>query len=79
MGGSATQDRPEVIRLERGQCYDVTSDRQIDLSSQEGKQIRQFAEAYGQQNSQDFNTLTGQFQVDWEAKTLMPAGSSSSH
>lgn len=72
---TSVKDRPETIRLDHGQCFDVASDRQIDLSSSEGKQIREFAEAYGQQNSQQWDSLTGQFQVDYDNRTLMPANS----
>lgn len=69
---TTTKDRPEVIRLENGQAYDAASNKQIDLSSSDGQEIRQFAESYGQEQSVSWDSLAGQFRVDWNAGTLMP-------
>jgi len=75
---TATKDRPEVIRFENGELYDAHSNSQIDLSSSAGQEIQQFAEAYGQKNGQDWDSLSGQFRVDWQSRTLMPTSSASS-
>lgn len=74
---TATKDRPDIVRFENGELYDAHSNKQIDLSSTEGQQIREFAESYGEQNGQDWSNLTGQFRVDWSSQTLMPANSAS--